>query len=161
MDHDNGLALWESRAILQYLINKQSPGHKLYPAEIKERANVDRCLYFEAGTLYPAQAAAFYPLFRGGSIDQEKVKVYEEKLAILNSTLEGKKYVAGGNHRTIADLSLVTTLTAAECFPGVDLSKHPNIHSWLKNLRAELPYDKELNDDGIKSLKDFINASQK
>src|SRR6266480_3560122 len=104
-DHDNGLVLWESRAILQYLINKHSPGHQLYPSDVKERANVDRCLYFEAGTLYPAQAAAFYPLFRGGSIDQEKVKVFEEKLAILNTTLEGQKYVAGGNHKTIADLS--------------------------------------------------------
>ena len=143
------------------LINKHSPGHQLYPSDVKERANVDRCLYFEAGTLYPAQAAAFYLIFRGGSIDQEKAKVFEEKLAILNTTLEGKKYVAGGNNKTIADLSLIASLTAAECFPGVDLSKYPNIHSWYKNLRAELPYDKELNDDVVKEFKANVIASMK
>ena len=124
----------ESRAMMSYLINKYKPGHKLYPADAAERAQVDRMLYFEAGTLFPAQAAAFYPLFRGGSIDQEKVKVYDEKMAILESMLEGKRYLSGGNNRTIADLSMITTVTAAECFPGVDLSKYPNITSWKNNL---------------------------
>ena len=141
---------------MSYLVNKKSPGHKLYPSDPAERAQVDRVLYFEAGTLYPAQAAAFYPIFRGEQVDEEKFKAYNEKLAILNSMLDGKKYLGGHNHRTIADLSMITSLTAAECFPGVDLSKYPNIDSWYKNLRSELPYDKELNQDGIDALKGFI-----
>ena len=141
---------------MAYLINKKSPGHKLYPADPAERAQVDRVLYFEAGTLYPAQAAAFYSVFRGGKVDEEKVKVYEEKLAILNSMLDGKKYLGGHNHRTIADLSMITTLTAAQCFPGVDFSKHPNIDAWYKNIRSELPYDKELVQAGIDAIKALI-----
>lgn len=147
--------------MMSYLINKYSAGHKLYPADPSERAQIDRILYFEAGSLFPAQAAAYSPVFRGGSVDEEKVKTYHEKLAILDSMLEGKKYLAGHDHRTIADLSMITTLTAAECFPGVDLSKFPNIHSWYKNLRAELPYDEELNEQGINALKGYIASLKK
>ena len=155
-NENNGLALAESRAIMAYLVNKKSPGHKLYPADPAERAQVDRVLYFEAGTLYPAQTAAFFPIFKGGKVDEEKFKVYEEKLAILNSMLDGKKYLGGHNHRTIADLSMIVSLTAAECLPGVDLSKYPNIHAWYKNLRSELPYDEELVQAGIDAIKALI-----
>ena len=141
---------------MAYLINKKSPGHKLYPADPAERAQVDRVLYFEAGTLYPAQAAAFYSVFGEEQVGEEKVKVYNEKLAILNSMLDGKKYLGGHNHRTIADLSMIVSLTAAECFPEVDLSKYPNIDAWYKNLRSELPYDEELVQGGIDAIKAFI-----
>ena len=141
---------------MAYLINKKSPGHKLYPADPAERAQVDRVLYFEAGTLYPAQAAAFYAVFRKEQVGEEMVKVYNEKLAILNSMLDGKKYLVGHNHRTIADLSMIVTLTAVECFSLYDLSKYPNIHAWYKNLRSELPYDKELIEEGIDAIKAFV-----
>lgn len=143
---------------MAYLVNKRSPGslqEQLYPSRADERALVDRLLYFEAGTLVPAQVAAFYGVFSGVTQDPNKVKEYEGKLSILNSMLEGKKYLAHPNHRTIADLSMITTLTGAECF-GVVLSKYPNIHSWYKNLRNELPYDKEFNEEAIESFKRYI-----
>ena len=141
---------------MAYLINCKSPGHKLYPSDPAERAQVDRILYFDAGSLAPAQRAALSGLFRGHAIDPQAVKTYEEKLSILNSMLEGKKYLAGHDHRTIADLSILATVSANEIFPQVQLSNYPNIDSWYKNIRAELPYDKEVNQAGIDKLKAFV-----
>lgn len=51
---DNGESLWESRAILAYLINKYQPNSPLYPQDALKRGKVDAVLYFEATALYPA-----------------------------------------------------------------------------------------------------------
>jgi len=153
VDHSNGLVLWESRAILAYLVNKHAPGHSLYPADAKERALVDKALYFEAGSLYPAQAAAFYGQFFGKPIDEAQVKTYYGKLEILNKTLGDNKYVVGAK-KTLADLSLMATLVAAEAL-GADLSPYSNVARWLKNLRSEIAYD-DLNRELSEGLKAFL-----
>jgi glutathione S-transferase len=49
---DNGFALWESRAILSYLVEKYGKDDSLYPKDVKARAVVNQRLYFDLGTLY-------------------------------------------------------------------------------------------------------------
>jgi glutathione S-transferase len=44
---DNGFALWESRAILQYLSSKYGANTSLYPTDLQKRAVVDRTLNFD------------------------------------------------------------------------------------------------------------------
>ncbi|CAL1265904.1 unnamed protein product [Larinioides sclopetarius] len=43
-----------SRAILAYLANKYAPDSPVYPKDPKERAIVDRMLYFDIGTVFMA-----------------------------------------------------------------------------------------------------------
>ena len=51
--NDNGFALGESRAIVSYLCNEYAPDNDLYPKDPQKRAQVDRILYFDAGTFFP------------------------------------------------------------------------------------------------------------
>lgn len=49
---DGGFALWESRAIMTYLVEKYGKDDSLYPKDPKARAVVNQRLYFDLGTLY-------------------------------------------------------------------------------------------------------------
>lgn len=49
---DNGFALWESRAILGYLVDKYGKDDSLYPKDPQKRAVVNQRLYFDLGSLY-------------------------------------------------------------------------------------------------------------
>ncbi len=53
-------ALWESRAIMQYLCNKHALA-TFYPTEPARRAMVDSAMFYVTGTLYPLVARATYP----------------------------------------------------------------------------------------------------
>jgi glutathione S-transferase len=52
---DDGLVLWESRAIMQYLADK-TPGQTLLPTDARGRADVNRWLFWCAVHMTPANA---------------------------------------------------------------------------------------------------------
>ena len=54
---DNGFYLSESYAIAQYLCDKYAPDNDLYPKDVQKRAQVNRMMFFAAGTLWPAMRA--------------------------------------------------------------------------------------------------------
>jgi len=155
---DNGFVLWESRAILTYLVNKYSPGHSLYPSDPQQRALVDRYLNFDIGTLYPAIGATIYPtLLHGKEIDPEKVAELNLKLAFLEGFIGNNKYLVG-NTLTLGDLTVYASLTMLEIFDH-DLSTFPNISGWLLRMR-QLPYDAKINREAVVMAKGWA-ASQK
>lgn len=51
IDH-HGLVLWESRAIMTYLVSAYANEDTLYPKDIRVRALVDQRIQFDLGTLY-------------------------------------------------------------------------------------------------------------
>lgn len=103
---DDGFVLWESRAILLYLVQQYAKDDSLYPECPETRAIINQRMQFDLGTLYQRFLEYMYPQLRQKlPADPEKFKKFHEALCILNTFLDGKKFVAGDSF-TVADYSM-------------------------------------------------------
>lgn len=150
---DNGFGLWESRAILAYLVNAYGKDDSLYPKDPKKRAIVDQRLYFDMGTLYGRFADYYYPVYFSGSpYDPAKLEKINDAMKFLDTFLEGQEYAAG-DHLTIADLALVTSISTYEAV-DYDLSPYKNITRWYAKVKQTAPGYAE--DNGPEEFKKLV-----
>ncbi|HYQ05113.1 MAG TPA: glutathione S-transferase family protein [Polyangiaceae bacterium] len=138
---DDGFFLWESNAILGYLASKQS-SPPLLPATPRERAEVDRWLYWESCSLSPAVWKVEFE-----KIIKPLLKRTPDPVAIANGTAEfaaaaqvldevlgGKDYVAG--KLSIADFAIepFINLAARDC--ALDITPYRNLCAWNDRMNA-------------------------
>jgi len=155
---DNGFYLWESRAIATYLANKYGKDDSLYPKDPQRRAVIDRLLYFDGCTLYSSFAAYAYPqVFGGAPPNPEKLADLKKSLTYVETFLGDKKYLTG-DQMTLADLSLVASISTFELI-DLKLDDWPKVSAWLGRLKG-LPYYKEANQDGIDMFKAFMKSKK-
>lgn len=79
------------------------------------------------------------------------VDSFKKYLGTLDLIIANKSYLVGGN-RTLADLSILCTLTTTELI-DFDLKPYANVFRWINGLKNELPYYTELVSDKIKDFK--------
>nr|ATE81124.1 glutathione S-transferase [Helicoverpa armigera] len=153
---DGDFSLWESRAIGKYLVNKYGgENNDLYPNDPKARAIVDQRLDFDLGTLYPRFGNYIYPqIFGGAKADEALLKKLEEALQFLNTFLEGQKYAAG-DKLTLADLSLVATVSTIDAV-DISLKEYPNVEKWFELVKATAPGYQEANEAGLKAFRAMV-----
>jgi glutathione S-transferase len=118
--------MWESCAIMQYLCNKHHLD-QFYPTAPGARAMVDSAMFYIVGTLYPYLARATYgalgfPHYPGevGASDADAAAksaaqkaaadALAEPLNVLHKFFMGQKPFIGGDHPSIADIRLASTL---------------------------------------------------
>lgn len=152
---DDGFALWESRAICTYLINKYGKNKDLYPEDVQTRALVDQRMYFDMGTLYQRFGDYWYPqLFAKAPANPDNFKKMEEAVGFFNTFLEGHEWAAGKT-LTVADIVLVASISTYEV-SGFDFTKYPNVEKWFAKCKTTIPgYD--LNEAGALEFKKFFN----
>nr|WBT60790.1 glutathione S-transferase [Zeugodacus cucurbitae] len=151
---DDGFPIWESRAILIYLVEKYGKDDSLYPKCPKKRALVNQRLYFEMN-LYAQFRDYFYPQFALKLPANPDLKQKADvQLGYLNTFLDGETYVAG-EHLTIADISLLSSITTMDV-AGMDLDRHPNVIRWYEHCKKIVPgYDENL--EGALAYMKFYN----
>lgn len=135
VDHDAGLTLTESAAILVYLAEKTGD---LLASAGEPRARVFEQLFFHASALGPAfgQAGFFKRL------SPEPQPVAEARFAteaarvldLLDGLLAGRLYVAGPDY-TIADIAHFGWLWRRE-FAGMSFEGRPNLARWFEMISA-------------------------
>ncbi|GAB6025133.1 Glutathione S-transferase [Chamberlinius hualienensis] len=157
---DNGFTLWESRVIMAYLVQKYARDDSLYPKEIQQRSQVDKMLYFDIGVLYKGIIDYWNPqLFDGKPASSQKANVLKQSLEYLDEFLKSGRYICGST-MTIADLSLLASVTALEAYE-YDYSSCVNIKRWVEQLKVELPYYSECVANGIDIQKTWIKTTLK
>ena len=138
---DDGVILWESRAINAYLAAKD-PALRLYPEDLAARALVDQWSYWHSIHLGPAMLkVAFERVFKSkfgmGEPDENaiagSVTEVDGLLSVLDKGLAGREWIDGA--LSLADFALATTFTAREA-AGISLAGTPNVAAWIERMES-------------------------
>jgi glutathione S-transferase len=139
---DDGLVLWESNAIMQYLADK-TPGQDLYPTNVRARADVNRWLFWSANHFAPAVGALgfehFVKALRGmGPADPEAVKrgeaLFKDLARVLDDHLATRTWIAQ-DRMTLADFSIAAPLMAIE-YAKLPVYAFPRVLEWFERVKG-------------------------
>lgn len=158
---DNGFYIAESRATMQYLMNKYAPGNDLYPTDPVKRAKVDEMLFFDCSVLYERFGQLVYPVVWGAvkELLADKKEKFEEALGWLDHYIKTNGGYVAGDKLTIADFSCVASVSSFEAVEVVDLSKYENITAWLAKCKSEIADYEETNGNGAKGFGEWVKPA--
>ncbi|XP_050071110.1 glutathione S-transferase 1-like [Anopheles maculipalpis] len=157
---DNNFVLWESRAIVTYLCEKYGKNDGLYPKDPKKRAMVNQRLFFDMGTLYQRFSQAYYPvMMEGKELNPENLVKLDEAFEFLENFLD-KTTFAAGDKLTVADFSLLASITTIHVITGYDLTKYPNIHRWYEQVKESVAGHEEICVEGAKNFAEKFNFTK-
>nr|AON96572.1 glutathione S-transferase epsilon 2-like protein [Bicyclus anynana] len=157
---DGDFVVSESHAIMKYLLNQYggSARERLYPSEPRQQAAVDQCLFFSAGVLFNRLKVVALPTLLHGlpGPSEQQLADIEEAYSVVEAYLKDNTYIAG-DRLTIADLSLGTTVSAAQAILEINKDKFPRSYEWLTKLHNEEVF-KKINNPGAALFGKIIHA---
>ena len=144
--------MWESRAIMQYVMNEYAPTSSLYPKDPAARAKIDSILQYDQGEFYKSVSQYIYKSvgIRAGQRDNpEEIKEFWKQVDFIENNLIKGKYLTGDSI-TIADISLAMGMNMPMVYLGDNCYKdHPKIKAWHR----EMAQCKEFNEESKKFRK--------
>ncbi len=139
---DGPFVLWESHAIMQYLA-ETTPGQRLYPSGPRERADVNRWLFWSAYHLSPAVRDLYWErvikaMLGRGAADREVIARAAEQVRELSGVLErqlhGREWICG-LALTLADLAIAAPFGVWES-AQLPIARDSHLGAWFARMRA-------------------------
>lgn len=139
---DGDYVLWESKAILVYLAEKQSMLFRSskFPKCPKTRGIVMQRLLFDSNDFYPHIAAIIESSFTPEPCftRQSKEKL-EKALNVMETFLDGNTYFAG-KHLTLADFAFCASISTLTCL-GFDITNYERVNAWFEQMKELKGFD--------------------
>lgn len=134
VDHDTGVSLMESGAIMVYLAERYG---RFLPEGQAARAEVMQWLMWQMGGFGPMAGQAHHFLhFNPGkaAYAEERFGAEVKRLyGVLDKQLEGRDHICG--EYSIADMACWPWVSRYE-WQQIDLADYPNVRAWYQRLRA-------------------------
>ena len=131
-DHDTGMSLMESGAIMLYLAEKHN---QFLPKNSTGRAAVMEWLMWQMGGLGPMLGQAHHFLhFNPGKSDYAEIRFRNEVArlyGVLDKRLDGRNYIC--DDYSIADMACWPWVSRYE-WQRINLAEYSNVRSWYKRL---------------------------
>ncbi|OBZ70415.1 Glutathione S-transferase 1 [Grifola frondosa] len=146
IDHKNGdFVVWESNAIIVYLVETYDKQNKISVSDPKERITQLQWLFFQASGQGPYFGQAFWFKAYHAEKVPSAIERYQKEtlrvLGVLESVLSKQEWLVGGK-LTAADLAFVTWNGSAFAailvdYPGFSLEKDfPAVKAWHEKIVA-------------------------
>ncbi|KAK7595488.1 hypothetical protein V9T40_013313 [Parthenolecanium corni] len=158
---DDGFVIVDSHAINIYLVNKFGKDDKLYPKDLKEQSEVNHVLFLDASEVFAAlkRTVKSFPLDTVFIPDDKVIELFENTYEIVEK-LAGKTQYICGNSWTIADFSIVSSITSMNEMIPVNKEKFPSLISYLELCSKNLPHYAEVNEAGLEEWKKYLKAKK-
>jgi GST-like protein len=134
VDHDNGLSMMESGAILLYLSEKTG---RFMPTEFEKKWQAMEWLMFQMGGLGPflGQVHHFVKYNKGVSEYAENRYSAEARrlYRVMDERLENHEYLAG--EYSVADIACWPWISRFE-WQEIDMNEYPNVKRWYLEIAA-------------------------
>ena len=131
-DHDTGMSLMESGAIMLYLAEKHN---QFLPKNNTGRAAVMEWLMWQMGGLGPMLGQAHHFLhFNPGKSDYAEIRFRNEVArlyGVLDKRLDGRNYIC--DDYSIADMACWPWVSRYE-WQRINLAEYSNVRAWYKRL---------------------------
>lgn len=135
---DNGFSLWESRAIMVYLVEKYAKNDALYPNDPQKRALINQRLYFDMGTFYKSFADYYYPqIFQKLPANEEQFKKIQDSFGLLDTFLKDNSFVAGDS-QSLADIAILSSVSTFDV-AGFAVKDYSNVQRWYEQAKKLTP----------------------
>ncbi|RQQ10810.1 glutathione S-transferase family protein [Burkholderia stagnalis] len=135
VDHDAGLAVFESGAILGYLAAKTGC---LHPETLAERTAVQQWLHFQIGGIGPMLGQLWWFLHASKTVNAEAIERYRNEArrlyGVVNGRLAESAYLASSRY-SIADIAAFPWLRTSHEL-DLDVSEYPHVERWLADIAA-------------------------
>ncbi|KAH8433777.1 glutathione S-transferase family protein [Aspergillus melleus] len=149
-DPNTGITLWESGAIIEYLVETYDQSHRLsFRVGSAEAHYARQWLYFQTTGQGPYYGqAVWFTRYHPAKVDtavQRYVGEMRRVSGVLDKWLEHRKWLVG-EKMSYADLAFIPWQNAAKSMLGdygFDETKFPNVCAWLARMN-ERPVVKEL-----------------
>ncbi|XP_050308796.1 glutathione S-transferase 1-like [Anthonomus grandis grandis] len=154
---DNGFVTWDSHAIISFLVGKYGNDDELYSKDVMERALIDQRLHFDSSVVGNFIRTVLNPVLYEDK--QIKIEDHKEEIhkiyALMEKFLRSFPWIAG-KKITIADMSLIPSITSLNVIMPIKSDEYPNLTSWI-HRSENLPCFME-NQNGLNQLRDLLQS---
>ena len=144
---DGDFVLWESNAILRYLVMEYGPSSSLYPSGPRQRSSIDRWLDWSLSTLQPAERPVFWTVVRTPAAEWDAAKLAAGIAAVtvlwklVDTHLQGRFFLEGETC-TLADIVIGTYARRWFGLEGIERAPLPNLERWYSRLATRTGFKK-------------------
>jgi len=152
---DGDFVLWESKAIIGYLVGQYAQDSPLYPRDPKRRAQIDRLLYFDMALHQRFRGYAHPVIKEGKTPEPAKLEVLHEGLALLDAELAKTGAFVLGDQPCVADYTLACAVATYRAMDlGVTSERQPHVAAWLALCAARFDGWADVCEAGAKGMAD-------
>ncbi|XP_023174973.1 glutathione S-transferase 1 [Drosophila hydei] len=159
MLEDDGKCIWDSHAIMAYLVRKYGKDDALYPKDFYKRAVVDQRLHFESGVVFQGCIRNIsVPLFfhNETEVPRRMIDGIYEMYDFVEAFLANQNYLCGST-LTLADFSCISSVASLLGLAPIESKRYPKLSAWIARME-QLPDYQSINGNGAQMLIDMFTA---
>ncbi|KAJ3635650.1 hypothetical protein MTP99_008542 [Tenebrio molitor] len=146
---DSGYVIWDSHAIIAFLVGKYGKDDSLYPRDNPRRSVIDQRLRFDSGVVSFITKTILNPI-----LYEDNEKTITDIYTVVEHFFDDNNCWIAGDDISIADLSLIPSITSLDVVVPIDEKQFPKLARWVKKAES-MPFY-EANKKGLCKLRDSL-----